>query len=923
MIGTIPGSRRSEPVGRVVVGALALAMAAALCVAVTMQALRPEVVLLAAGGAVLLALSAWRPTVGCVLLALAGPLTTGLGRGALVPGLRPSEAVTLLVAAGVLAHHLPRRQRRPFLGLDLAMVAFTMTGTVVPWLVLFVTRAPADFTTWQAVLAPTQYLLLYVLFSRVRWHARMLQILVHMVLLASVIVAVIAIAQLLDVPGVRDFLELYFPGRGEAANLCLGRVCRPTSLLEHWSSVGAFGVLNYALALALVMVRHPAWSGPWLPMVIALNAVAVLASQTQAAILGLVLVTVAILVYARRVPRQLGLAVLGIAVGLLLLWPQLSARVDQQFGGADQGGPESVQVRVGYWSTYFIPTLVHHGGLWLGTGTVVPTDVPAALVTYVDNEYLRAAFRAGLPAVVVLLGLLAVIVVAGWRARASPDPWHRAVGAAALASALALGVMGTTAEYFTFAGVAQQFWMTVGLLAAFSLRSVVGRAAVVVRPAQAARASRARALRRLLPEAALLRSSGILFLGSASARLLGFLFSVAAARLLLPAGYGLLAYALAIANIAAVLITNAPTGLSRFIVRSRGDRAAQDAHFSNWLVIIGGMLALSLVLAVPLALLAGLSGWMLVGVMANLVGLAVFFSYRETQRGLEHYVAMVVYAVAANGIQLVAILLAAAAGARAPALFLIIYGLSSLAPLWLMLRIVPLRLRFVREAIHWHRLLAVARFIRPAVVQTVFFAVWFGADLILVQRLLNAQAAGNYAAAKTLAYTAFLAPGAIATGLVPRIARLPLTTLRPYLLRVLGLAAAVTVPVFAGLALFGKPATVLIFGVKYPQVTQPLTILALGMALYGLYLVLESTWFGLGRPVIDALATGSGMLATPALALLWIPAAGLTGAAWAFTAGAAVQLGVIGGFTVWSLYLGRGARAAHLEGDGGDARVAP
>ena len=65
-------------------------------------------------------------------------------------------------------------------------------------------------------------------------------------------------------------------------------------------------------------------------------------------------------------------------------------------------------------------------------------------------------------------------------------------------------------------------------------------------------------LKQLVPDAGLLRSSAIVLVGDSTARLLGFLFSVAAARLLMPVGYGRIAYALAVAAILSVLTTNSP-----------------------------------------------------------------------------------------------------------------------------------------------------------------------------------------------------------------------------------------------------------------------------------------------------------------------------------------------------------------------------
>lgn len=420
-------------------------------------------------------------------------------------------------------------------------------------------------------------------------------------------------------------------------------------------------------------------------------------------------------------------------------------------------------------------------------------------------------------------------------------------------------------------------------------------------------------LRELLPEWRLIHASAMLFFGSAAARFLGFLFPVTAAHLLLPADFGLLAYALVIANIAAVLITNAPAGLARFVARHHGDRREQDAHFSNWLMIVAAMLAVSLVLVIPVALIAGLAGWMLVGIVANLVGLAVLYSYKETQRGLERFASMVVFGIAGNAIQLVAIVVLAALGWRSAALFLAVYGLSFMAPLLVMEPIAPIALSFVRETINWQRMVAIARFIRPAVLQTAFFTVWFGTDLILVERLLTSEAAGNYAAAKTLSYVAYMAPGALASPLISRVARLSERTLRKDLVRVLTLGLLVSVPVLATLMIIGRTITELVFGSKYPHAAEPLSVLALGMGLYGLYLILESTWLGLGRPQIDAVATAAAMVCTVVLGLILVPQTGLVGAAIAFTSGSALQLAVIGGFTVWALYLGETARIGHLK----------
>lgn len=416
-------------------------------------------------------------------------------------------------------------------------------------------------------------------------------------------------------------------------------------------------------------------------------------------------------------------------------------------------------------------------------------------------------------------------------------------------------------------------------------------------------------LQQVAPRGGLVRSSSLLFLGSGLGRLLGFLFSVAAARLLAPPDFGLLTYALAFANIAATLVNNAPVGLARFLARHRGEPVEQQRYFSHWLLWVAGLLGVSIVLGLPAGVLAGLRNWMLLGLGANLLGVAVYETYYEVQRGLENYRLMVGYRTLANLLQLGAVLAAGLLGWRDTSLFFTIYGLSSVAALLPMQWLAPLRLVFSRRLITLSQIKEISSFAAPLMAQTAFFAVWMGADIILVQRLLGSTAAGNYGAAKTLVQALTLAPGAVATASIARWSRLSKAALGADLLKVLGLLASGTAGMVAALAFFGRPLMAIVFGSKYPEAADPLTALAVGMGLYGLYLVLESAWIALGRPLVDTLATAAGMVVTLVTGVVFVPALGVRGAALAFAAGAAAKLVVIGSFTV-TLYLPpRGGRA--------------
>ncbi|HET9847222.1 MAG TPA: oligosaccharide flippase family protein [Candidatus Dormibacteraeota bacterium] len=885
--------------------------------------LSASVALFGLAGVVLIGITAWRPVIGLAVLALAVPLTAGFGRDTVLPLLRTNEALAACVFVGALLHELDRRGSGRFTGLDLAVGSYAVGAMVVPTLVLFVTHTDADLNVWRTIFGPAQYVVVYWLFSRGALRGRDLVTVLNLTMLASVIAAVVGLMELANVPGVRAFLSSAYPLGGGGEALCQYGACRPLSLLEHASAFGAYALLNYVLALALAAWRHPGFPRSWLATVMAANAVAVVISQTQAAVIGLVVATVLVLWHARRVPRELVPTTIALIVGILIFSTQVSARIEQQFG-AGGGTPQSLATRYQYWGDYFFPDIEQH--LLVGSGTVISASIPAPLVTFVDNEYLRVAYRAGLIGVALLVIMYVSIAAAGWRWRQSSDPSAGAIGAAAVAAVAVLAVMGTTAEYLTFAGVSQQFWMMIGLLAAVPLLAVAPTAPVaVLGPSIEGRAQLRRAVgmlmqpaRRLGPEGAFVRSAAIVFAGNTTARLLGFVFAVVAARLLLPGGYGLFAYALAVAGIASILVLDAPIGLARSLPRLRGDVTGQIRVFTNTVVLVGGVLLLSLLVTVPAGLLMGMPADLVVGLVAIVLGIACFTLYRETKRGQERFVAMMAIFVLANTLELIGITFAGAVGLRSPALFLVLYGASYVAAVVILQPVAPFGVRFDAPAVTPTEVKTLLRFVSPLFLQTAFLTAWLGIDLLLVGHFLGAASTGQYAVAKTLANVFFLIPAAISATLLPQVSRLDHRAVRDYVLRALALTATLTAPAVLLLVLLRGPAITILFGSRYSQAAGPFAVLALGAGIYALYQILEHAWIGRGHPIVDTAATGGGLVTTALLGFVLVPHAGLIGAAFAFTAGAAVQLVMIAGISLLAMLGWLDRDGAHSE-DIGDA----
>ena len=409
----------------------------------------------------IIVLTARRPVAGGALLAVGVPLTTALGRDTVIPLLRPNEAILLLVLAGLALHHLRVRRAFAYIGVDVAISVFAVGCALIPGLVLLLSRAEMDFDTWRAVLGPLQFLAIYLCFAQLELSDRQLTLILNLTLLVSVIVGTIAFVELQDFPpGIRAALLAIIPPNH--APTIYDVVYRPTSTLGVYGAVGAFAALNFILALTLANRRGSRLNNAWLSGVIVVNLAAVVASLTWAPAAALLLGAGVVMWYARRVPRQIWIGAGAALVALMVLWPAVSSRIaDQQLSW---GNIQTLDQRVINWQIYFLPVLREH--IWFGTGTVIPGDLPAKLADFVDNEFLRIGFRAGVIGVGLLIAMLSVVGLNAWSSRDSVDPWRRVLGAVALATVVTVVLTGFTAEYLNFGGLSQYIAMIFGLLAA-------------------------------------------------------------------------------------------------------------------------------------------------------------------------------------------------------------------------------------------------------------------------------------------------------------------------------------------------------------------------------------------------------------------------------------------------------------------------
>src|SRR2546427_7374078 len=249
-----------------------------------------------------------RPLWGSAVTALAVPLSAGLQRGTLTPIFKPSEAIVLVVLAGVLAHQATTRRIRPLDAADLAVGGYAIGSVAVPWVVQILTPHPADLETWWTMLSPVFFLAAYYIFSRGHLTEGAVRVVLNTVMLAGVIVGAIAAAELANLPGVRSVVETAYPAPALSS-------FRPGSTLGSYNAVGAFGALTFTLALAIAASRWRGYPRLWLTVVMAGGLLGAIASQTWAALAVLPIITLIVVAFARSIPRELAIAAaLGFAV---------------------------------------------------------------------------------------------------------------------------------------------------------------------------------------------------------------------------------------------------------------------------------------------------------------------------------------------------------------------------------------------------------------------------------------------------------------------------------------------------------------------------------------------------------------------------------------------------------------------------------
>lgn len=380
------------------------------------------------------------PAGGAYILVFLTPLIAGMNRGAVLPLLRPSEALTVLVGAAVFTRRIAdARAGRPIRSgpirtTDASILFLVATGSVMPFLWLLARHRPLTqddaLYTFQIARYCTVYL---VVRTAIREESEVRRCLVLCVV-AGVIVALIAILQALKLFGVPDLLKAYFAPNGHTEALVNSR---GSSTLAHPFAMADLAVSNVAIVGAWLARGHPrrgllATAG----LVLMMGSVA---SGEFSGALALVVGLVALGVVTEQLKRTaLALIVAALLAGVALQ-PVIATRVNGFSSPA--GVPSSWIGRLNNLETFVWPQVFHNFNYVLGVRPSARIEIGhgrTADVVYIESGYTWLLWVGGIPLLLAFLAFLSANLRATRRvARNRAGP----VGVAATAGFVALLVL--------------------------------------------------------------------------------------------------------------------------------------------------------------------------------------------------------------------------------------------------------------------------------------------------------------------------------------------------------------------------------------------------------------------------------------------------------------------------------------------------
>ena len=387
----------------------------------------------------------------------------------------------------------------------------------------------------------------------------------------------------------------------------------------------------------------------------------------------------------------------------------------------------------------------------------------------------------------------------------------------------------------------------------------------------------------------LFKSSTIISVGVALARLLGFGFSLVLARLLSPDDYGFIQYTLTLAGLVTMLTL--PFGqhvLARYIGNVKDKPAELDEFLGTAWIILIGLVAVTLLIAIPALWFAGRLS---LGLIVVFLGFTLHYSYFGLARGFMASWRLMAAYLGSNVVQMVVIVIVYVfMGERSPMPALIIYGASYLLPIALLQFSQPFPVRFrlfVPDRAYVRRIL---KFSAPIWISHAAYTFYAGVDILLIERFLGTGAVGMYALTKTLTMLLSFVPTGLTTVLLPRVAAGPDESHHVLLRNTILITLATNALVLIFLLVVYRPFITFVFGEAYVVPLAVLVMLSLSEIGFGIHGIITAVVVGAGQPQLETISRVVVVVISVIFGVVFIPRLGLVGGALTTLAGAVAAI---------------------------------
>jgi capsular exopolysaccharide synthesis family protein len=419
-----------------------------------------------AGLLILLLLAAvcrW-PPLAAYLVVVVTPLTVGISRGAVLPLIRPNEAVDLIVAAGLAARGIVRLRtgRIPRLrldGVERAILLMAVFNSVLPLLWMRFRQQPVTQDDLLYALVMWKFLGLYVIVRLSVGTGRQIRRCLWLSVAAASVVAVVAILQSLNLLGVSGLVSTYYAYTGNGP---VAAGARGSSTLGLPAATADLMIFNLAIVSGLWARyrRHRLVLGASAVLFVA----GALATGEFSSALGLLIGVVCIAVVSGS-PRLLALFIPAGLAGSAVLRSVIAGRLSGFRSPA--GVPASWLDRISNLRTYFWPKLFSDWNFVLGVRPAarIPVVTQSAGFVWIESGYTWLLWAGGIP----LLASYAYFVVAatrrGWLAARHGAGAASVAGAAAFVAVLVTTVLMIFDPHLTYRGSADVLFVLIALAA--------------------------------------------------------------------------------------------------------------------------------------------------------------------------------------------------------------------------------------------------------------------------------------------------------------------------------------------------------------------------------------------------------------------------------------------------------------------------